>query len=246
VASWHANTERNRTDTDLRQISTLKESIEQHKATHELYVSTAQDRAQRFKDIIALVAEVKDIKLPDTTVSDDTDRDIDAMDVDQPGGGEGGAATNARLNASALTFQPVKSTGSARPSSSNHADGTSSQPVTRASTPAPSAPSNAANTGTGAGRHGLPARPARAASSKGPLSSTNTAPQGRPNSSGHSVPSRPSNLRTVTGGPRGGGSGGSLEEGEVGGDEEGEVNERRGASKRGGEERSTRSTRNQR
>jgi hypothetical protein len=26
------------------------------------------------------VAEVKDIKLPDTTVSDDTDRDIDAMD----------------------------------------------------------------------------------------------------------------------------------------------------------------------
>lgn len=237
----------------LRQITELEESLAHHQSTNEAYIAVSQSRSDKFKEILKMVEEARNMKLPDVNVTS-AEIEPEAMDVDpkedtsttktdaeRDTSGNGG-----RLNVTALPFQPQSSSSSR----TTPANGSLSSPVSRAGTPGPSVPSpntqgsstSAAVQGAGSGsisattpsgRHALPSRPSRQATSTSSTSRTNVATA--------SLPSRPSNLRSVTT-PKSG-LGGSLEEGEVGGEEEGEVNER-SASKRSGESGS-RSTRRQ-
>ncbi|ORX39346.1 hypothetical protein BD324DRAFT_326629 [Kockovaella imperatae] len=199
------------------QISSLQQSLADHKASHELYTQTVQARVDLFSQITALVDEVRNTKLPiDPQASlEEVPPEEEGMDVDDSSTAAAAAAassSSARLNASALPFQPTKSSTSA-----------TSAPSTRNTSPVPTGSSMKPPPAS----HGLPTRPSRSAGTTS-LSASN-----------HKIPSRPSTLRSVTTPVAG-----SLEEGELGAEEEGEVNEdARGSKRSAATESRSRSTR---
>ena len=203
-----------------RRISTLQQTLEEHKAALKLYQETAEGRVQIFNQITDLLKDCRELKLPidpnATIPVEDESEKIDIDDKAVVGGSSATVASTAmsnstsaagpKLSSMALPFQPQPRTNT----STNPPRGAKS----RSSTPPASA--------------SLPARPPA-----GPSSSTSRA---APTRGKANLPSRPSQLRSSTMG------GGSLEEGEVGGDEDGEVKER--GTKRAAEtDRAGRSTR---
>lgn len=210
----------------IRRIAVLQQSLEEHKAALKVYQETAQGRVDIFNQITELVKNCRDLQLPvDPNATVPIEEEAEKMEVDEKAAGtsaagNSGAATSTttgtRLSSMSLPFQP---------SAGNSSSASSSKPKPKSRGPTP--PASAA----------LPARPP-----KGP--STSRLPSAPPRGPGSSLPARPSSLRSSTTGP-GGSKGGSLEEGELGGDEDGEVRERDRGTKRAlePERSSARSTR---
>ncbi|WWD21251.1 hypothetical protein CI109_105735 [Kwoniella shandongensis] len=201
------------------QIQSLESSLEEHRASHGLYLQTTQSRLDTFTQITKLIEECRGLKLPvdSTNPIPSGSAGGEEMEVDSP-------AITTKLSAAAPPFQPtaVASVPASGPSVTS-----------RSSTPVASSSSTLKVPASG---HGLPSRPARG-------SAAAAAPPSGPSRTGsHTLPNRPSNLRASTTPAQV--SHGSLEDGEVG-PEEGEVADERG-NKRAREEGSgtaTRSTR---
>ena len=181
-----------------RRIADAQQSIADHRAAHELYLTTTQARIDTFSHITRLLEECRALNLPiepQATIPAQEEK----MEVDEPAFAPRPTSPSGgtRLNAAALPFAPVSS----------------QEPNVRASTP-PLTPMRPPASG-----HALPSRPHASSSTTANRSLSSTT---RVVSS--SLPSRPSALRSVTG-PA---ATGSLEEGELGGEEEGEVAEEKG------------------
>lgn len=214
-------------DKSCSQIAELHSSLEDHRASHAIYIQTAQSRIDSFAQISRLVEEVRNSKLPIESqaslieqISEETV--TDKMEVEEAVSPL--AAT--RLSAQALPFQPTPNV----PASTS---------ASTANTPSAAASSNAPLKPPAAG-HQLPTRPGSAGPAStliAPARTISSAPGTR--SASHSLPSRPSNLRSSTT------PAANLEEGEVGGEEEdGEVAEAKRAKRSGdGEDRDGRFTR---
>lgn len=197
--------------------------MEDHRASHSLYVQTAQARIDAFSQISALVEQVRAHKLPLDPLASIEEAAVgstdSAMEVDDP---TAPSSSVTKLSAQALPFQPTPGPASSAPASRSDTPPTA---------PAPTRPFN--------GNLTLPARPARTAASAS-TSSVPQKPSGSTNRAGVStLPNRPSALRSVT---QPAGRVGSLEEGEVGGEEDGEVSEDH-RKRSAGDAASSRSTR---
>lgn len=202
-----------------RRIATLQQTLEEHKAALKLYQETAEGRVQIFNQITDLLKNCRELKLPiDPNATIPVEDESEKIDVDEK------APTNAA--GSSATVSTSASSSNAGPKLSSMALPFQPQPRAHTSTNPPRGAKSRSSTPPASAS--LPARPPA-----GPSSSTSrpTAPRGTAN-----LPSRPSQLRSSTMG------GGSLEEGEVGGNEDGEVKER--GTKRAAEaDRAVRSTR---
>lgn len=188
-----------------RQIASLRGEIANHAASHTLYTKAVQDRIEAFSRITPIIDEVKGISLP---IEPTASLEDDKMEVDGASPQEAAASAPLRLSAQALPFQPAPPSSPA--SKATEAQSQRAAPA-QSSSQANKAPPTSA---------GLPARPSRAASSgPGSTALARSSSSSRPST----LPARPSGLRSSTL-PAGKGS---LEEGELGGEEEGEVSEPR-------------------
>ncbi|KAK8843919.1 hypothetical protein IAR55_006711 [Kwoniella newhampshirensis] len=221
VAARIASRGKSRAELD-EQILALESSLEDHRTSHSLYLQTTQSRLDTFSQITRLIEDCRGMKLPvdpSNSVPAGTSGG-EEMDVDPPV-----AAAPTKLSAAAQPFQPVTTTTTTTPTSAPR----SSTPTISHPLPNPVTSSSTLKAPTG---HGLPSRPG---------SAIRPPPSGPSRTSSHTLPNRPSSLRSST--TPAATHGGSLEDGEVG-PEEGEVAEERG-NKRAREEGSTvpRSTR---
>jgi hypothetical protein len=204
----------------------LQQTLAEHKAALKVYQETAEGRVSIFNQITDLVKNCRDLKLPiDPNATLPIEDESEKTETED--GGQGSTATlnstamststssvpNPKLSSMALPFQP---SGSSRGPASS-APSLSRGAKSRSATP----PASAA----------LPARPPLGPS--GSSSRVPSAPSSAPNRSAN-LPSKPSQLRRSVG-P-------GLEEGELGGDEDGEVKER-GVKRAMEPERASRSTR---
>jgi len=185
----------------------LQHSLADHRASHELYLDTTQARIDTFAQISRLVEECRGLKLP-LEPQGTLPVEEEKMEVDEPSPASAspGSSPISKLSAVALPFAP-----------------TAAPEKARASTP-PATITTMKPPPTG---HGLPSKPSRPSTPTTPA-----APRGASATRvvSSSLPSRPSALRSVTG-PA---ATGSLEEGELGGEEEGEVSEERGLKRTAG------------
>ncbi|WVW79440.1 hypothetical protein I302_101409 [Kwoniella bestiolae CBS 10118] len=216
------------------QIESLTNSLREHTESHSLYLSTTQMRYEKFNEIIKLIDECRNLKLPVEptsslpTITNPSEEiaDENRMDID-PSASSNPTSTSSKLNLSALEFQPSSSTSTS--TNTNRQQSTVSAP-NRSSAP----PSGNGNLKPPSSGHMLPTRPNPSKPISGGVKLT------RQNSNSNGLPSRPSNLRSSTtpAALHTGLGSGSLEDGEVG-PEEGEVAS--SASTNGGEESRKRS-----
>ena len=178
-------------------------SLHTHTETQKVYMATAQTRSDKFAEIIKLLEEVRATKLPGAPVINQ-EEEGEVSESNEVGESKENA-DQARLNVTALPFQPSQAT---------------SLPASRSSTPAPaqSAPVSAS---AQRNNFALPSRPGRTTSTR-----DITAGQA-PNSN---LPARPSALRSSTQGRNHGG----MEEGEVGPDDAAARGIKRAGEDRGG------------
>jgi len=195
----------------------LQQTLEEHKAALKLYQETAEGRVQIFNQITDLLKDCRELKLPiDPNATIPIEEESEKMEIDEK------ASTTAAGSSATMTSSTSSNTNTG-PKLSSMALPFQPQPRTNSSTNIPRGAKSRSNTPPASAS--LPARPPA-----GPSSSR----AGQPARGNANLPSRPSQLRSSTMG------GGSLEEGEVGG-EDGEVQER--GTKRAAEADRSRSTR---
>ncbi|WRT69117.1 uncharacterized protein IL334_006101 [Kwoniella shivajii] len=204
------------------QISSLSTSLEDHQASHALYLQTTQARLDTFSQITRLIEECRSLKLPIDPSSSMEEVSVEKMEVDKPieAINPNPNGSGSKLNLSALEFQPTPTISTIPPPFSGPTTNKSAQ-GNRSSAPPQSSQNTLKPPSSG---HLLPSRPNanRSPSGSAPNSSPSpnsaSVPPIRQGSTG--LPNRPSALRSSTT-PALHGTG-SLEDGEVG-PEEGEV-----------------------
>ncbi|RXK39003.1 hypothetical protein M231_03733 [Tremella mesenterica] len=169
----------------LDRISDVQKQVEDHRASHTIYLQTTQSRIETFSRIISLVEECRSLKLPiepPVLITEESE----PMEIDEPppvpSTTTAASSSQARLSGAALPFQPV-------------------------SLPAiPPAPTTNGSSNGGTMKpppisHGLPTRPKVTTSTSTPRVTRVVS---------NSLPSKPSGLRSMSQT-----SGVGLEEGEV-------------------------------
>ncbi|OCF79139.1 hypothetical protein I204_01085 [Kwoniella mangroviensis CBS 8886] len=227
------------------QIESLTNSLKEHTESHSTYLSTTQLRFEKFNEIIKLIDECRNLKLPSEpsstsiAITEEIQDDDNKMDID-PSSTSTSTSSTSKLNLSALEFQPTSR------SASISATNRSSAPPSGNTTTTTTNNNNNSLKPPSLG-HMLPSKPNSNSNSNKPLSGG--VKLSRQNSNG--LPSRPSNLRSSTTPAALHTGSGSLEDGEVG-PEEGEVDSpntntnseesrKRGRGSEGSQTRNTRS-----
>ncbi|WVQ63828.1 uncharacterized protein L199_001983 [Kwoniella botswanensis] len=195
-------------------IESLTNSLKEHTESHSTYLSTTQLRFEKFNEIIKLIDECRNLKLPSEPTStsmaiteEGQDKD-NRMDID-PSSTSASSSSTSRLNLSALEFQPTSRSASTSATNRSSAPPSGNTTTTNNNNNSLKPPSSG---------HMLPSKPNSNSTSNKPLSGG--VKLSRQNSNG--LPSRPSNLRSSTTPAALHTGSGSLEDGEVG-PEEGEV-----------------------
>ncbi|WWD06827.1 hypothetical protein V865_004923 [Kwoniella europaea PYCC6329] len=227
------------------QIESLANSLKEHTESHSTYLSITQLRFEKFNEIIKLIDECRNLKLPSEpsstsiAITEEIQDNDNKMDID-PSSTSTSTSSASKLNLSALEFQPTSR--SASTSAAN-----------RSSAP-PSGNNNNNNNNSlkpPSSGHMLPSKPNSNPNSNKPLSGGVKLSRQNSNSNSNGLPSRPSNLRSSTTPAALHTGSGSLEDGEVG-PEEGEVDSpntntsseesrKRGRGSEGSQTRNTRS-----
>ncbi|WVO22598.1 uncharacterized protein IAS62_003928 [Cryptococcus decagattii] len=140
------------------QITTLKTSLEEQRASHAIYVQAAQARADTFAHIAKLIDECRNVKLP-------VDLSLATVVLDRADVVESPATTsvppNIQLNASAAPFQPTATKASSSwtlkaPTDSSAGYALPSRP---SNSPLPPSGNNRNQNSSRPGSHSLPIRP---------------------------------------------------------------------------------------
>jgi hypothetical protein len=219
-----------------RRIATLQQSLEEHKAALKLYQETAEGRVQIFNQISDLLKNCRELKLPiDPNATVPIEEEAEKIDVDEKASTTTVGASSTSMTSTAMS----KSTSNTASKLSSMSLPFQPQPQSKAHPHTAKPTTNPTNISRGAKSRSstppasasLPARPP-----SGPSTSSSSRAPAPPTRGNANLPSRPSQLRSSTMG------GNSLEEGELGGDEEGQVAER-GVKRALDSDRASRSTR---
>ncbi|WWC98050.1 hypothetical protein V866_004940 [Kwoniella sp. B9012] len=225
------------------QIESLTISLKEHTESHSTYLSITQLRFEKFNEIIKLIDECRNLKLPSEpsstsiAIAEEIQDNDNKMDID-PSSISTSTSSTSKLNLSALEFQPTSRSASTSATNRSSAPPSGNTTTNNNNNNSLKPPSSG---------HILPSKPNSNSISNKPLSGG--VKLSRQSSNG--LPSRPSNLRSSTTPAALHIGSGSLEDGEVG-PEEGEVDSsntntnseesrKRGRGSEGSQTRNTRS-----